>query len=92
MKAFWYLLSPKVKFEWTEELSRAFALAKQDIIRKLHEGVKMFEVGHKNCSCDGLVKTGAGAGSVTETLPVCRADHNSLLQGWLEDSIHVKSV
>ena len=44
MKAFRHLLSPKVKFVWTEELSREFALSKVNIIRKIHEGVKMFQV------------------------------------------------
>ena len=33
MKAFRHLLSPKMKFEWTQELSRAFELAKEDFIK-----------------------------------------------------------
>ena len=44
MKAFRHLLSPKVKFVWTEELSLEFALYKENIVRKICEGVKMFEV------------------------------------------------
>ena len=38
MKAFRHLLSPKVKFEWTEELSREVALSKENIIKKIIEG------------------------------------------------------
>ena len=44
MVAFRHLLSPKVKFLWTEELAREFELAKLNIVRKIHEVVRMFEV------------------------------------------------
>ena len=44
MIAFRHLLSPKVKFVWTEDLAKAFVLAKLNIVRKIHEGVRMFEV------------------------------------------------
>ena len=56
------MLSPKVKFEWTGELSRAFALAKEDIIRKIHEGIKMFEVGQKTALVTDWSKTGQALG------------------------------
>ena len=44
MIAFRHLLSPKVKLVWTEELAKAFALAKVNICRKIHIGVRMFQV------------------------------------------------
>jgi hypothetical protein len=44
MIAFRHLLYPKVKFLWTDELAREFVLAKLNIVRKIHEGVRMFEV------------------------------------------------
>ena len=44
MIAFRLLLSPKVKFVWTEELAKAFVLAKVIISRKIHKGVRMFKV------------------------------------------------
>ena len=43
MIAFRHLLSSKVKFVWTEELAKAFVLAKVIISRKIHEGVRMFK-------------------------------------------------
>ena len=45
MIAFRHLLSPKVKFLWTDELAREFLLAELNIVRKILEGVpRMFEV------------------------------------------------
>ena len=44
MKLFRHLLSPKIKFIWTEELSREFDLLKENIIKKIHEGIKMFHI------------------------------------------------
>ena len=41
---FRHLLSPKVKFVWTDELAKEFVLAKANIVRKIHEGVRMFKV------------------------------------------------
>ena len=38
------LLSPKVKFVLTDELTKEFVLAKATIVMKIHEGVRMFEV------------------------------------------------
>ena len=45
MVAFRHLLSPKVKFLWTEELAREFVLAQLNIVKKIHENY---------CSCYGL--------------------------------------
>ena len=45
MKAFRHLLSQKVEFEWTEELSRKFALSKEKKKKKIIDGLKMFQVG-----------------------------------------------
>ena len=44
MAAFRHLLSPNVKFLWTEELSQEFTLLKENIIQKIHERVTMFQV------------------------------------------------
>ena len=45
MQPFKAMLSPKSKFEWTEELSKAFADSKVEIIKAVEEGVRMFELG-----------------------------------------------
>ena len=34
----------QISLAWTEELAREFELAKLNIVRKIHEGVRMFEV------------------------------------------------
>ena len=39
------MLSPKSKFEWTKEMSKAFAESKEAIIKAVERGVRMFEVG-----------------------------------------------
>ena len=44
MIAFRHLLSPKVKFVWTEDLAKAFVLDKLNIVRKIYEGVRLFKV------------------------------------------------
>ena len=41
---FRHLLCPKTKFVWTEDLESEFGLAKTNIVRKIHKGVKMFEL------------------------------------------------
>ena len=44
MVHFRHLLSPKVKFDWTEALAKEFVLAKLNFVRKNHDGVRTFEV------------------------------------------------
>ena len=43
-------------------MSRAFELAKEDIIKKIHEGVKMFVVGRKTALVTDWSKTGQALG------------------------------
>lgn len=45
MAPFKALLSPKSKFEWTEDMSKAFTKSKEAIIKAVERGVRMFEVG-----------------------------------------------
>ena len=41
---FRHLPSPKTKFVWTEYLEREFGLAKANLVRKDHKGVKIFKL------------------------------------------------
>ena len=41
---FRHLLSLKTKFDWKDDLEREFGLSKANIVRKVHRGVKMFEL------------------------------------------------
>ena len=44
MKHFRHLLSPKTLFVWSDELQKEFWLAKENIVKKIEKGVKMFQV------------------------------------------------
>ena len=41
---FRHLLSPKVKFVWTDGIAQEFVLAEANIVENIHEGVRMLEV------------------------------------------------
>ena len=49
MAPFRHLLKPKTKFEWTEELDRAFQLSKDSIISKIKAGVELFDINLPTC-------------------------------------------
>ena len=44
MAPFRHLLKPKTKFEWTEELDKAFHLSKENIVNNIKEGVELFDI------------------------------------------------
>ena len=44
MAPFRHLLKPKTKFEWTEELDKAFHLLKKNIVGKIKERVELFDI------------------------------------------------
>ena len=69
MILFRHLLSPKVKFVWTDELAKEFFLDKANIVRSFSS----------DCSCDGLESRGAVTRSLAETLQLQRAGDYSLL-------------
>ena len=49
MAPFRRLLSPKVPFEWNEELDSAFEKGKQEIVEKVIEGIQLFELNRDTC-------------------------------------------
>ena len=49
MAPFRELLKPDNKFSWTEELDRSFIAAKQEIVRLVEDGVKMFDPDLVTC-------------------------------------------
>lgn len=49
MAPFRPFLSPKVKFEWTPDLNRAFEESKQAIIEAIRHGVEIFDVNKTTC-------------------------------------------
>ena len=69
MAPFKALLSPKSKFEWTKEMSKAFTKSKEAIIKAVEIGVKMFEVSRTMyLGWDRLVWNRAGIRAIAEAL------------------------
>ena len=61
MKPFRLLLKKNTKFEWSDDLETAFKAAKQEIMRQIHAGVKMFDINRTTCIATDWSKTGIGA-------------------------------
>jgi len=49
MEPFKHLLSPKVKFHWTEELDLAFQKSKHDVVDSLLRGVEIYDPKRYTC-------------------------------------------
>ena len=60
MAPFKPFLSPKVRFQWTEELEVAFIQAKKEIVAAIKEGVEIFEPGRTTALSPDWSKTGIG--------------------------------
>ena len=60
MAPFRPLLSPKNKFEWTEDLEVAFQRSKALIIEEIKEGVEIFDPERKTCLTTDWSKSGIG--------------------------------
>ena len=58
MALFRHLLKPKIKFEWTEELDKAFHLSKANIINKIQTGVELFDRNLPTCLATDFLQTG----------------------------------
>ena len=55
------LLKKGSQFTWNEDLEKAFNTAKQVIIEKIEQGVRIFEKGRRTCLATDWSKTGIGA-------------------------------
>ena len=60
MEPFRELLKPDSKFEWTDDLDRAFEASKTTIIKEIEEGVKIFEKSRTTCLATDWSKSGIG--------------------------------
>ena len=80
MAPFRHLLKPKTKFEWTEELDRAFELSKENIVNKIKSGVELFDINLPTCLATDFSITGIGFFLLQKTcecqsrVPTCCAD------------------
>ena len=77
MAPFRHLLSPKTKFEWTEELDILFRKSKESIVNKIIEGVRLFDPTLPTCVATDFSGTGIGFFLLQKTcecqskLPTC---------------------
>jgi len=60
MEPFKKFLSPKVKFEWTDDLQNLFVESKNKIVEAIKEGVKIFDPTRRTALMSDWSKTGIG--------------------------------
>ena len=60
MAPFKPFLSPKVRFQWNDELEDAFVKARKEIVAAIKEGVEIFEPGRTTALSPDWSKTGIG--------------------------------
>lgn len=60
LEPFRRFLSPKVPFEWNDELERAFRSSKSCIVEAIREGVKIFDITRRTCLITDWSKLGMG--------------------------------
>ena len=60
MAPFRHLLSPNSKFEWNQELEKAFECSKSEIVNSVKLGVKSFNPSRKTCLATDWSKIGIG--------------------------------
>ena len=60
MLPFKSLLSPKNKFEWTDELQTAFEASKKLIVEAIHDGVEIFDQTRRTCLTTDWSRSGMG--------------------------------
>ena len=60
LEPFRRFLSPKVPFEWDDELESAFRNSKSCIVEAIREGVKIFDITRRTCLLTDWSKSGMG--------------------------------
>ena len=60
MEPFKHLLSPKAKFQWTDELEQAFQKSQHDIVEAILRGVEIYDLQRYTCLRPDWSKTGIG--------------------------------
>lgn len=60
LEPFRRFLSPKVPFEWNEELESIFMKSKDSIIDAIKEGVRIFDINRRTCLRTDFSKSGIG--------------------------------
>ena len=86
MIAFSHLLSPKDIYVWTKAFAKEFFLDKLNVLRKIHEGVRMFKVLRVTALVTHWTLEGQSLGLWQ------RACDNSLLTRQMENCIYVFQI
>ena len=82
MEPFRPLLKPGTKFEWTEELARAFESSKVKIIEAVRKGVKTFKMGRPTCLSTDWSKVGLGFALLQKTCKCQELTPTCCKGGW----------
>ena len=60
LEPFRRFLSPKVKFEWNQELDNIFEETKLRIVEAIRDGVQIFDITKRTCLRTDWSKSGVG--------------------------------
>ena len=82
MEAFRKFLSPKVKFEWTDELDAVFEESKTRIIQAIREGVRIFDTTRRTCLRTDWSKNGIGYFLAQQHCDCKERSHGCCPDGW----------
>ena len=82
MEPFRKFLSPKVKFEWNEELDTIFQESKFRIVEAIKEGVRIFDPTKRTALCTDWCKTGIGYWLVQKQCECLATSPGCCPDGW----------
>jgi hypothetical protein len=82
MEPFRKFLSPKVKFEWSDELNSIFEDSKSRIIEAIQEGVRIFDITRRTCIRTDWSETGIGYFLAQQHCSCESRTHGCCQDGW----------
>jgi hypothetical protein len=82
MEPFRKFLSPKVKFEWSEELDALFKKSKNQIVEAIKEGVQIFDPTRRTALMPDWSKTGIGFWLLQKHCECSNASPGCCQDGW----------
>ena len=82
MEPFRKFLSPKVKFEWSEELDALFKKSKNQIVDAIKEGVQIFDPSRRTALMPDWSKTGIGFWLLQKHCECSNASPGCCQDGW----------
>ena len=83
MEPFKKFLSPKIKFEWTDELDSLFKKSKSMIVEAIKEGVKIFDPTRRTALMTDWSKTGIGFWLLQKHCECSNSSPGCCQNGWM---------